>query len=216
MRQPRRSRFKQVVINHLLQVKASLLLAALCMLGFTLTGLLAPWPLKIIFDYVLLDHRLGGLEGQLGQAPDRLIEVGHVGDKDQDVAWRHPTIEHLQGAQKDHSPGADGCDHLHNPSGGSLHAGSPDTLFQGLIALGFKPFLLISLPAKGLHYGDRHEDLTNSRGDPPLASPLALGRGLDFSVEIRKRVDQDRKRRQDDQAQAPVQGEHDRKHPEES
>src|SRR5213594_1668142 len=58
MRQPRRSRFKQVVINHLLQVKASLLLAALCMLGFTLTGLLAPWPLKIIFDYVLLDHRL--------------------------------------------------------------------------------------------------------------------------------------------------------------
>src|SRR5256712_9216488 len=58
MRQPRRSRFKQVVINHLLQVKASLLVAALCMLGFTLTGLLAPWPLKIIFDYVLLDHRL--------------------------------------------------------------------------------------------------------------------------------------------------------------
>src|SRR5213594_4791128 len=58
MRQPRRSRFKQVVIDHLLQVKASLLLAALCMLGFTLTGLLAPWPLKIIFDYVLLDHRL--------------------------------------------------------------------------------------------------------------------------------------------------------------
>src|SRR5207245_8482986 len=58
MPQRRRSRFKQVVINHLLQVKASLLLAALCMLGFTLTGLLAPWPLKIIFDYVLLDHRL--------------------------------------------------------------------------------------------------------------------------------------------------------------
>src|SRR5437870_11896171 len=58
MRQPRRSRFKLVVINLLLQVKASLLLAALCMLGFTLTGLLAPWPLKIIFDYVLLDHRL--------------------------------------------------------------------------------------------------------------------------------------------------------------
>src|SRR3989441_122092 len=58
MPQRRRSRFKQVVINHLLQVKASLFPAALCMLGFTLTGLLAPWPLKIIFDYVLLDHRL--------------------------------------------------------------------------------------------------------------------------------------------------------------
>src|SRR5438132_14372826 len=58
MRKTRRSRFKQVVIDHLPQVKASLLLAALCMLGFTLTGLLAAWPLKIIFDYVLLDHRL--------------------------------------------------------------------------------------------------------------------------------------------------------------
>src|SRR5437762_8968821 len=58
MRKQRRSRFKQFVINHLLQVKASLLVAALCMLGFTLTGLLAPWPLKIIFDYVLLDERL--------------------------------------------------------------------------------------------------------------------------------------------------------------
>ena len=58
MRKRRRSRFKQVVINQLLQVKASLFLAALCMLGFTVTGLLAPWPLKIIFDYVLLDQRL--------------------------------------------------------------------------------------------------------------------------------------------------------------
>ncbi|TLY45884.1 MAG: ABC transporter ATP-binding protein [Nitrospirae bacterium] len=58
MPQRRRSRFKQVVINQLLQVKASLFLAALCMLGFTVTGLLAPWPLKIIFDYVLLDQRL--------------------------------------------------------------------------------------------------------------------------------------------------------------
>src|SRR5437899_12266119 len=66
MRQPRRSRFKQVVINHLLQIKASLLLAALCMLGFTLTGLLAPWPLKIIFDYVLLDHRLPSSLSLLG------------------------------------------------------------------------------------------------------------------------------------------------------
>src|SRR6266705_6103931 len=67
MRKRRRSRFKQVVINHLLQVKASLLLAALCMLGFTLTGLLAPWPLKIIFDYVLLDERLPSSLSFLGE-----------------------------------------------------------------------------------------------------------------------------------------------------
>src|SRR2546430_8618493 len=58
MRGPKRSRFKQVVIDHLLQVKARLLLAVLCVFGFILTGLLAPWPLKIIFDHVLLDNPL--------------------------------------------------------------------------------------------------------------------------------------------------------------
>src|SRR2546428_1548080 len=71
MPQRRRSRFKQVVINHLLQVKASLLLAALCMLGFTLTGLMAPWPLKVIFDYVLLDQRLPSSLSFLGDVPPR-------------------------------------------------------------------------------------------------------------------------------------------------
>src|SRR5206468_3288523 len=58
MRGPKRSRFKQVVIDHLLQVKARLLLAVLYVFGFILTGLLAPWPLKIIFDHVLLDRPL--------------------------------------------------------------------------------------------------------------------------------------------------------------
>src|SRR5439155_23131546 len=52
MRKRQRSRFTQVVLNHLLQVKASLFLAALCVLGLILTGLLAPWPVKIVFDYV--------------------------------------------------------------------------------------------------------------------------------------------------------------------
>ena len=54
----RRSRFRQFVLDHLRRVKGALALAAACMLGFTLTGLLAPWPLKIIFDYVLLDEPL--------------------------------------------------------------------------------------------------------------------------------------------------------------
>src|SRR5919198_642152 len=52
----RRSRFRHFVVDHLRRAKGALALAALCMLGFTLAGLLAPWPLKIIFDYVLLDE----------------------------------------------------------------------------------------------------------------------------------------------------------------
>lgn len=55
MQQKKHTRFKQVILNHLSQVKKSLFFAVVCMLGFTLTELLAPWPIKIIFDHVLLD-----------------------------------------------------------------------------------------------------------------------------------------------------------------
>jgi len=43
---------------HLRRVKGGLCLAALCALGYTLAELLAPWPLKIIFDHVLLEKPL--------------------------------------------------------------------------------------------------------------------------------------------------------------
>lgn len=36
-------------------MKGALFLSILCMLGFTLAELLAPWPIKIIFDHILLD-----------------------------------------------------------------------------------------------------------------------------------------------------------------
>jgi ATP-binding cassette subfamily B protein/subfamily B ATP-binding cassette protein MsbA len=39
-------------------VKWNIAVAALCMLGFTLTELLSPWPLKIIFDHILPGREL--------------------------------------------------------------------------------------------------------------------------------------------------------------
>lgn len=51
-------RFRQILITYLRRVKGGLGLAALSMLGYTLMELLSPWPLKIIFDYILLDHPL--------------------------------------------------------------------------------------------------------------------------------------------------------------
>jgi ATP-binding cassette, subfamily B, bacterial len=39
-------------------VKGSLAAAALCMIGFSLTELVSPWPLKIIFDHIMLDKSL--------------------------------------------------------------------------------------------------------------------------------------------------------------
>jgi ATP-binding cassette, subfamily B, bacterial len=60
MKKIARTRFRQVIFGYLREAKASLALAALCTLGVTLTELLKPWPLKIIFDYVLLGKALPG------------------------------------------------------------------------------------------------------------------------------------------------------------
>jgi ATP-binding cassette, subfamily B, bacterial len=65
-----RRRFRQVVFGYLRGAKMSLALAALGTLGVTLTDLLRPWPLKLIFDYVLLGKPLPSylsfFEGILG------------------------------------------------------------------------------------------------------------------------------------------------------
>lgn len=51
-------RLKQIIRGHLLGVKGKLGLAAFCLVGVTATQLLAPWPLKIVIDYILLAHPL--------------------------------------------------------------------------------------------------------------------------------------------------------------
>ena len=55
MQQAKSTRLRQIVIGQLSQVKVEIFLAALCVVGYSLTQLLAPWPLKIIFDHILLD-----------------------------------------------------------------------------------------------------------------------------------------------------------------
>jgi len=50
--------FRGIVREHLRKAKWSLFVSAISMLGFTLTELVSPWPLKIIFDHILLDKRL--------------------------------------------------------------------------------------------------------------------------------------------------------------
>lgn len=48
--------FRGIVGEHLRAAKWSLLASGLAMIGYTLTELVAPWPLKIIFDHLLLDR----------------------------------------------------------------------------------------------------------------------------------------------------------------
>lgn len=52
------SRFKQIVFAHLRRVRGSIFAAIVCILGSTLTSLIVPWPMKLIFDHVLLNHPL--------------------------------------------------------------------------------------------------------------------------------------------------------------
>lgn len=63
----RPNRFKRVILSHLHQVKGGLALSALCVVGFTLTELSRPWPLKIIFDHILLDTPLTSALSFLGE-----------------------------------------------------------------------------------------------------------------------------------------------------
>ncbi|MFQ5598086.1 MAG: ABC transporter ATP-binding protein [Nitrospiria bacterium] len=60
--------FKKILIDHFKGVKGPLLLAAVCMIGLTVSELLNPWPIKIIFDYILLEKPL----------PDHLSFLGAV------------------------------------------------------------------------------------------------------------------------------------------
>lgn len=69
------SRFRHVVLAHLAEQKGGLLIAAACTLLLAGADLLRPWPLKIIFDYILLSkpvpHRLSMLR--------TLLESGKIG-----------------------------------------------------------------------------------------------------------------------------------------
>jgi ATP-binding cassette, subfamily B, bacterial len=57
-RKKKHSRFRQVLLSHLSAVKGGLSVAALCTLVLAMTDLVKPWPLKIIFDNVLLNKPL--------------------------------------------------------------------------------------------------------------------------------------------------------------
>jgi len=75
MRQGTPSRFRQLFLGNLREVKGRLLFAGLCTLGATAAELLKPWPLKVILDHVILDkpvpHALRALHGLLteGKVP---------------------------------------------------------------------------------------------------------------------------------------------------
>src|SRR6266511_695281 len=76
---------REIVTAYLWEMRRSLATALLCILGFTLTELLAPWPLKIIFDYVLLDKPLptslawlGGLMAQGKTVAVIVVSLGIV------------------------------------------------------------------------------------------------------------------------------------------
>lgn len=46
-----------IIKRHLLKAKGSIAIALLCMIGFTIAEMATPWPLKFIFDYILLDKQ---------------------------------------------------------------------------------------------------------------------------------------------------------------
>jgi ABC-type multidrug transport system fused ATPase/permease subunit len=53
-----RTPFSRVVFGHLSRVRKDIFMASFCILGSTLTTLIVPWPMKLIFDNVLSDKAL--------------------------------------------------------------------------------------------------------------------------------------------------------------
>ncbi|MGH9939160.1 MAG: ABC transporter ATP-binding protein, partial [Blastocatellia bacterium] len=74
---------REIVSAHLWEMRRSLVTALLCIFGFTLMELLAPWPLKIIFDYILLDKplppSLAWLSGLMAQGKPTAVVVISLG-----------------------------------------------------------------------------------------------------------------------------------------
>ncbi len=58
MKKQQQADFRAIVRSHFWQERRSLFFSLLSMIGITLTELLSPWPLKIIFDYILLGRAL--------------------------------------------------------------------------------------------------------------------------------------------------------------
>src|SRR5437867_1733921 len=68
-----RVRFYRVVREHLVEVKGRLSVAAVCTLLLAFADLLRPWPLKLIFDYVLfkkpIPHSLSFMHDLVSRGP---------------------------------------------------------------------------------------------------------------------------------------------------
>jgi len=78
------SRLRAVITESLLAQRGGVLLAAACLIGVVLMDLVAPWPLKIVFDHVLLGqplpHWMSALQGllALGTWPALLVMAGSI------------------------------------------------------------------------------------------------------------------------------------------
>ncbi|MFN0313734.1 MAG: ABC transporter ATP-binding protein [Burkholderiales bacterium] len=59
-------RLTRTILGHLKSMRGRLALAALCMVGFAAMEMIAPWPMKIIIDYVLLQKPLAAGLAPLG------------------------------------------------------------------------------------------------------------------------------------------------------
>jgi ABC-type multidrug transport system fused ATPase/permease subunit len=73
MGQQPRGRFDKVIRQHLVEVKGRLSIAAVCTLLLAFADLLRPWPLKLIFDYILFNkpipHSLSFMHGLVSRGP---------------------------------------------------------------------------------------------------------------------------------------------------
>src|SRR5262245_47143994 len=92
------TRFQRLVVDGLSGMRLRLSVAAIGLIGVTITDLAAPWPLKIIFDHLLLLRplplSLGFLEGLVVGRPTLSLAI--LSSSIALVALAHGSLSYLQ------------------------------------------------------------------------------------------------------------------------
>ena len=157
-------------------------------------------------------HGLGEIGRELGELADRLVHVGEVADDQHQLARQHAALEHLERAEQHRGCGAEGGDDLGRARGGRLEPRHADALAHRLLRHRVELLRFVALARERLHQRHRLQHFAHPRRHLPFLLLLRLDRELGLAVQVQQAVGEERQGGERDQADLPVDGDHDGEH----
>ena len=140
------------------------------------------------------------------------MDAVEVAGHQDEFARQHVPAEHLQRAEEHGGRRAEGGDDLRRASGRGFEPGNADGFQHGFGGDLVKLFLLVSLARERLHQRDGREHFGHARRHLAFLALLFFDRGLGLAIEKKQAEAEERQRGQRDQADPPVEHEHDGEH----